>query len=306
MNRNRMIGGTMKNLMTKVAIAVAGAFAVATAQAQTTITKTDSTGTLSAQIRDSGDIYGTSPADGLLGLNWNGTEFVNIDNGSAWYWYKDSSSSYLAQYTTSPWTTTTTPISGSSLVVNGGDASGLSFSQTTEIASGNLMTVSVTLHNDGAADLSGVYWGVGFDPDQGGSAHNFTRNTIFAQGDGAAVSAYDQLYGTGMAVTLANTTSAAAYSIQAFVGGDCCSAVDPTSVVGQGVGFNNLADDSISLAYDIGTIGVGKAVTFGYSYSFATPVPEPQTYAMLLAGLGLMGFVVSRRRKNLPLDGSAA
>lgn len=28
-----------------------------------------------------------------------------------------------------------------------------------------------------------------------------------------------------------------------------------------------------------------------------TPIPEPETYAMLLAGLGLMGFVARRRRK---------
>jgi hypothetical protein len=27
-----------------------------------------------------------------------------------------------------------------------------------------------------------------------------------------------------------------------------------------------------------------------------TPVPEPETYAMLLAGLGLIGFTASRRR----------
>ncbi|WP_292996568.1 FxDxF family PEP-CTERM protein [Nitrosomonas sp.] len=27
-----------------------------------------------------------------------------------------------------------------------------------------------------------------------------------------------------------------------------------------------------------------------------TPVPEPETYAMLLAGLGLLGFVVRRRK----------
>jgi len=31
---------------------------------------------------------------------------------------------------------------------------------------------------------------------------------------------------------------------------------------------------------------------------YITPVPEPETYAMLLAGLGLMGFVARRRRKG--------
>ena len=31
---------------------------------------------------------------------------------------------------------------------------------------------------------------------------------------------------------------------------------------------------------------------------FAAPVPEPETYAMLLAGLGLMGFVANRRKQK--------
>jgi hypothetical protein len=43
--------------------------------------------------------------------------------------------------------------------------------------------------------------------------------------------------------------------------------------------------------------------TAGFSASFsgsviAAPVPEPETYAMLLAGLGLMGAVARRRSKN--------
>lgn len=32
-------------------------------------------------------------------------------------------------------------------------------------------------------------------------------------------------------------------------------------------------------------------------YMMPTPIPEPETYAMLLAGLGLMGFVARRRRQ---------
>ncbi len=35
----------------------------------------------------------------------------------------------------------------------------------------------------------------------------------------------------------------------------------------------------------------------GFAYVFTTPVPEPESYAMLLAGLGLLGFVARRRGK---------
>jgi hypothetical protein len=41
--------------------------------------------------------------------------------------------------------------------------------------------------------------------------------------------------------------------------------------------------------------GVG---TGGSGWFIPTPVPEPQTYAMMLAGLGLMGFTLRRRQKR--------
>lgn len=38
--------------------------------------------------------------------------------------------------------------------------------------------------------------------------------------------------------------------------------------------------------------------TLNYTYTPITAVPEPESYAMLLAGLGLMGTIALRRNKN--------
>lgn len=43
----------------------------------------------------------------------------------------------------------------------------------------------------------------------------------------------------------------------------------------------------------IGTIGAAYAGTIS-----ASAVPEPETYAMMMAGLGLMGFVAKRRKSD--------
>lgn len=41
-----------------------------------------------------------------------------------------------------------------------------------------------------------------------------------------------------------------------------------------------------------------KYATLEYTYTPVTNVPEPESYAMLLAGLGLMGTIALRRNKN--------
>lgn len=46
----------------------------------------------------------------------------------------------------------------------------------------------------------------------------------------------------------------------------------------------------------------GTTVGADYSLNLA-PVPEPETYAMLLAGLGLMGFIARRRKSTNTTSG---
>jgi len=42
----------------------------------------------------------------------------------------------------------------------------------------------------------------------------------------------------------------------------------------------------------------GVALPSGWAVTAVSPVPEPETYAMLLAGLGLLGFAARRRKQK--------
>ena len=68
------------------------------------------------------------------------------------------------------------------------------------------------------------------------------------------------------------------------------------SITGGGTGANlTFAGGTVPGLYQLQVVGTGSGF---YSGSIAAAVPEPETYAMLLAGLGLLGFS-ARRRKNV-------
>ncbi len=60
-------------------------------------------------------------------------------------------------------------------------------------------------------------------------------------------------------------------------------------------------------ARDINNVGqiVGFGIINGKNHAYLlTPVPEPETYAMMVAGLGLLGFMLRRRRAAARLPGA--
>src|ERR1700694_90362 len=59
-----------------------------------------------------------------------------------------------------------------------------------------------------------------------------------------------------------------------------------------------LAGTAVTLIGDSISTACARFTSNGFD-QMAAPVPEPETYAMLLAGLGLMGFVARRRQRNL-------
>jgi hypothetical protein len=56
-------------------------------------------------------------------------------------------------------------------------------------------------------------------------------------------------------------------------------------------------DVSFTYAFGDGRTGIGDLATT-FSGNTVSPIPEPESYAMLLAGLGLMGFIGRHRKAN--------
>ncbi|MEO6281109.1 PEP-CTERM sorting domain-containing protein [Roseateles sp.] len=81
------------------------------------------------------------------------------------------------------------------------------------------------------------------------------------------------------------------------------SAADDSFIGGWG--FGAPASSLSNLMFSVGTGSYYYEVLSNGTGSFtltsaamAAAVPEPETYAMLAAGLGIVGFVASRRRRN--------
>ena len=97
-------------------------------------------------------------------------------------------------------------------------------------------------------------------------------------------------------------TAGAAFSFS-FIGNVAISGLTLDGKAFQKIGstwlYNGVVDDSVHTV-SVTTSGTGSGVYTGAvalsNATAVTPVPEPETYAMLLAGLGAVGFM-SRRRK---------
>jgi len=279
----------------KIVLAAALAAAFGGAQAASTLI---TNGTLMATVADNGTFDTAGPM-----LQWHGVDFVIPGTPASWFVFDNGTST-----STSYSVTGTFAFPGSKTYPAGSAASTTtvigdwSFTQTTAAVSANKLTVHLDITNNGKSPVTGAQFSVGIDPDQdmsalGGYSTFDTKNTILGAGGSAAVSATGAR--TGYTVTLANTTSAAATAVAAYIDGvhGCCGPVTPAEVFfgAQAVSFSNYVDDSINLGYKFGTIGVGDTVSIGYSYTFSAAVPEPETYALMLAGLGAIGFIARRR-----------
>jgi hypothetical protein len=188
-------------------------------------------------------------------------------------------------------TTASMSLAGTTYVAtSAGTFNGLKISQTiTFDTTSNLMHTNVVLTNVSGGTLHNIAYGVGFDPDQDAYPYgNYnTDNQILSQGVGGSVQATG--LGTGYTIKLSSTGG---WSADAGVYWPW--ETNPYTLATAATG-DSYSDSSIALGYNFGNLAKGKQISIGYDVTIIA-VPEPETYAMLLAGLGLVGVAARRRR----------
>ena len=285
---------------TCIALALAGGFVSAANAAPVVI----SSGGTSATIADSGLFSNLTG----LGLQNGGLEYINLGTWASNYTLRDSTgiiatANQALGDSSNPFGSVTSLTVSDSSYSFGTLAPGWDFKMIESITSPGHLVYTVTITNNTGHDATDVSWGFGIDPDQGvpGGAGFGTTNVIDAAGAFASVTATSA---NGYWVSLRNVTGANASDIHTYVDPiTCCSPVDPLAIhlAAQPVGNYGFGDSSINIAYVLGHAGGvlhnGDSSVLGYELVMGA-VPEPETYAMFMAGLGMMGFIARRRKSG--------
>ncbi len=108
--------------------------------------------------------------------------------------------------------------------------------------------------------------------------------------------------GASAAASATNISFNGAGGIAGFSGTLASIALSGSAVPSPPVVVNVLAGFTGVLSAGAYTLTIGGNAGSGASYGgnvVLTPVPEPETYALMLAGLGVVGFVAARRRNRV-------
>jgi PEP-CTERM motif len=158
------------------------------------------------------------------------------------------------------------------------------------------------------SNLTNLAFARSVDPDSGTtSSINQRGNTTFSADDFVG----SESTANGRTLALVNL-DAGGLSHTTQINSACCSNINPYDVLSHSaaagdLGMSSVGDDGLNLAYLIGNLTTGSSVTLRYAYAAGlgldstggptTPgaVPEPATWAMMIAGFGLVGGAMRRR-----------
>ena len=132
----------------------------------------------------------------------------------------------------------------------------------------------------------------------GGATGDFAADGIGA-GDSATL--YDFVFNPLAALGADLWTVAGTFDTYTFtVTSVTINNQSPTTLSLSGNGYVSYGDNDQTMGtWNFTGNPNGNGTTFSFSTGASvTPVPEPEIYAMMAAGLGLMGFVARRRQRN--------
>jgi len=154
----------------------------------------------------------------------------------------------------------------------------------------------------GGSDVNG---GAGYDPLSKGTAWLYTQFSDNAL-DTAHWGAQGLNYNFTQTAANANSLQLAIWSLEGELSGSTLTAFNSDA---QAVNWASVAKTQGASWSDVGRVRIlnlydtrsGTPGNFTYSGNhqdqlYIVPIPEPETYAMLLAGLGLLGFAARRRK----------
>ena len=166
-------------------------------------------------------------------------------------------------------------------------------------------TGAPTLFAD-TTQLTTLYSGLGIifsglDSPIGGSILNQDGNFGFQARSGTDFLGFNTAI-TGAAEKIEFTSAVSSVSIWAASRNTGIFSLAAFGGSGQFLGFTNVVASTAWQELTISAPGIKSVALSGFSGSFAyddlhvTAVPEPETYAMMLAGLGVLGFMGKRRK----------
>ena len=173
----------------------------------------------------------------------------------------------------------------------------------------NDQRVLVTTTITALADLTNLAFARSVDPDSDSrsfgtaTTNNQRGNSLFGIDDFVGSAGFV----SGLTLALV-TVDAAGFDHTTQINFSCCSNINPYDVlghVGGDAGLSSTGDHGLNLAYDLGTLLDGSSVTLTYAYAVGDKiddvgnpggVPEPATWAMMIAGFGMVGGAMRSTR----------